>query len=140
MTQTNPFADAFDTWSKSFSQFSGAVPGFDSLVKTSQANIAALTEANRVAFEGFQAVAKRQQEMAAAAFGDFQETAKSIGAGKGADVFAKPAELARESFEKSIANIKELAELAGKSQTEAWGIIGRRFQESISEVQASASK
>jgi hypothetical protein len=36
--------------------------------------------------------------------------------------------------------MKELAELAGKSQTEAWGIIGRRFQESISEVQASAKK
>jgi phasin family protein len=142
MSQTNPFADAFDTWTKSFSQFQGAVPALDidGLVKTGQANIAAITEANRVAFEGLQAVAKRQQEMAAAAFSDFQETAKTIGAGKGADVFAKPAELARDTFEKSVANIKELAELAGKSQTEAWGIIGRRFQESISEVQASAKK
>jgi hypothetical protein len=26
MTQSNPFADAFNTWSKSFSQFSGALP------------------------------------------------------------------------------------------------------------------
>jgi phasin family protein len=112
----------------------------DSLVKTGQANIAALTEANRVAFEGFQAVAKRQQEMAAEALSELQETAKSIGAGKGADVFAKPVELARGNFEKSVANIKELAELAGKSQTEAWGILGRRFQESIAEVQASAQK
>ncbi len=142
MSQTNPFADAFENWTKGFSQFSGAVPGLnvDSLMKVGQANIAALTEANRVAFEGLQAVAKRQQEMAAAALSDFQETAKTIGAGKGAEVFAKPVELARDTFEKSIANMKELAELAGKSQTEAWGIIGRRVQESISEVQASAKK
>jgi phasin family protein len=143
MSQTNPFADVFENWTKSFSQFSGSsIPGLniDGLMKTGQANMAALTEANRVAFEGLQAVAKRQQEMAAAALGDFQETAKTITAGKGTELFAKPAELARDTFEKSVANMKELAELAGKSQTEAWGIIGRRFQESISEVQASAKK
>lgn len=142
MSQTNPFAGLLENWTKGFSQFSGAVPGLDidSLVKTGQANIAAITEANRVAFEGLQAVAKRQQEMAVAAFGEFQETAKTVAAGKGADVFAKPVELARDTFEKSVANMKELAELAGKSQTEAWGIIGRRVQESISEVQASAKK
>ena len=142
MSQTNPFAEVFENWTKGFSQFTGTVPGFnvDGLMKAGQANIAAFTEANRVALEGFQAVARRQQEMAAEAFGEFQETAKTITAGKGTDMFAKPVELARGSFEKSVANMKELAELAGKSQTEAWGIIGRRVQESISEVQATAKK
>ena len=142
MSQTNPFADVFENWTKGFSQFTGAMPGFnvDGLMKAGQANIAAITEANRVTLEGIQAVARRQQEMAAAAFSDFQETAKTIGAGAGADVFAKPVEMARGTFEKSVANMKELAELAGKSQTEAWGIIGRRVQESISEVQATAKK
>ncbi|MBI1181216.1 MAG: phasin family protein [Alphaproteobacteria bacterium] len=141
MTQSNPMTDAFETWSKSFTQFTGAaIPGFsvDSMMKTGQANIAALTEANRIAIEGLQAVAKRQQEMAAAAISDFQETAKTIGAGKGTEMFSKPVEMAREAFEKSVANMKELAELAGKSQTEAWGVIGRRFQDSLSEVQATA--
>ena len=80
MSQTNPFADVFENWTKSFSQFTGAVPGLnvDGLMKVGQANIAAFTEANRVALEGFQAVARRQQEMAAEAFGEFQEPAKTI--------------------------------------------------------------
>jgi phasin family protein len=142
MTQTNPLADAFSTWSKSFSQFTGtSMPGFnmDAMMKTGQANMAAISEANRIAIEGLQAVAKRQQEMTAAAISDFQETAKSMTATNGSDMFSKPVELARDSFEKSVANMKELAELAGKSQTEAWSVIGRRFQDSISEVQGAAA-
>jgi phasin family protein len=142
MTQTNPFTEAFESWTKSFGQFPTAgLPSFnfDSVVKTSQANIAALTEANRIAIEGMQAVAKRQQELATEAFGKFQDTAKALGEGKGADLFAKPVEMAREAFETSVANMKELAELAGKSQTEAWGVLGRRFQDSISELQGVAA-
>jgi hypothetical protein len=63
MSQTNPFADVLENWTKSFSQFSGSsIPGLniDGLMKTGQANMAAITEANRIAFEGLQAVAKRQ--------------------------------------------------------------------------------
>lgn len=150
MSQTNPFTDAFETMTKSFTQFAGGMPSFnmgampkfdmDSVMKTGQANFAAFTEANRIALEGMQAVAKRQQELAAEAMSDFQETAKTITAGGGADVFAKPVEMARGAFEKSVSNMKELAELAGKSQTEAWGVIGRRFQDSMSELQAVAKK
>lgn len=143
MSQTaNPFADMFDSFTKSMKSFQPmSLPGMDmdAVVKTSQANMDAISEAGRITVEGLQTLASRQQEMLAEAFSDFQETAKGVAGGNGSDLMSKPVEVARQSFEKSVANLRELAEIAGKSQTEAWTVLGRRFQESIADFQKSAS-
>ncbi|MFN3233288.1 MAG: phasin family protein [Alphaproteobacteria bacterium] len=141
MSQTNPFNEMFESFTKSMGQFQPtSMPSvdMDSIMKSGQANMDAVTEAGRIAVEGMQTLASRQQEMLTEAFTDFQESAKGITSGDASEMMSKPVEVARERFEKSVANFRELAEIAGKSQTEAWSVIGRRWQESVSNLQKTA--
>lgn len=47
---------------------------------------------------------------------------------------AKQAELGKQTFEKALANMRELAEMATKSQTQAWEVVNRRFHENLEEL------
>ena len=132
----NPFADMFETFTKSMQQFpSASIPGFDmdAVVKAGQANLEAFSEAGRITVEGAQALAKRQQEMLTETVSAFQDS------GTGSDAMSQPMDAARDGIEKSVANARELAEIASKSQTEAWGVLGQRLQDNIAAVQKSAS-
>ena len=133
MSQSNPFADLMETMNQTMQQLSSfQLPGMnlESLQDVSRANIEAISEANRIAMEGMQSLAQRSQEMAQEAMTDMQESAKAMSDMDGGSL-SKPAEIARGNFEKAVNNLRELAEIAGKSQTEAWGVIGRRWQESM---------
>jgi hypothetical protein len=43
-------------------------------------------------------------------------------------------ETGRQIFEKTIAGMREMAEAAAKSQTQAWEVIQKRTQENIAEL------
>jgi len=47
---------------------------------------------------------------------------------------AKQAELGKQALEKALANMRELADMATKSQTQAWEIVNRRFHENLEEL------
>ena len=47
---------------------------------------------------------------------------------------ATQAELRKQTFEKALANMRELAEIATKSQSEAWEVVTRRFHENLEEL------
>lgn len=140
MSQTaNPFADIFETFTKSMQLPQMNMPSFDmpsmdmdAVVKSGQANMEAITEAGRISVEGMQAVAQRQQEMLSEAVAELQETATD------SDAMSKPLDVARERFEKSVANFRELTELASTSQTEAWKILGQRWQDSVASLQKAS--
>ena len=134
MSQSNPFADMMDSLNQTMKQMSGMqLPGMnmEALQEAGKANVEAISEANRIAMEGMQALAQRAQEMATEAATDFQESAKAMADMDSGNALGKPAEIARGNFEKAVGNLRELAEIASKSQTEAWGIIGKRWQESM---------
>jgi phasin family protein len=129
----NPFD--FADISKMFSDFS--VPGVDwqELMASQQKNITALTEANRRLFEGAQAVMQQQSQIMTKAMTELssatQELMKEGDPQTGAQ---KRFELAKSSFEKAVANMQELAELAGQSNNEAMGIINKRAAEAFEEI------
>ena len=138
----NPFADMMESFTKSMQQFQPmAMPGMnmEAMVKTGQANMEAITEAGRITVEGMQTLAKRQQEMLSEAITEMQESAKDMASGQGSDMMSKPVEVARVRFEKAVSNFRELAEIAGKSQTEAWSVLGRRWQDGIADLQKPAA-
>ena len=133
MSQNNPFADLMDAMNKTMSQMTNfQLPGLNmaSLQEASQANIDAINEANKIAMEGMQSLASRSQEMANDAMKDLQASAQSLTDAKDGSL-AKPAEMARANFEKAVSNLRELTEIATKSQTEAWGVIGKRWQDTL---------
>ena len=113
------------------------MPGvdMDAVVASQRKNVEALTSANRVAFEGVQAVAKRQAEI-------LQETMTEVSgaidqlskAGSPQEAAARQADLAKEAFEKALSNMRELAEMVAKSNEEATQAINARISESLDEI------
>ena len=134
----NPFANfdlgKFDV-TKMFSDFK--LPGFDmtALMTAQRKNLEALVAANRVAFEGMQAIAKRQAEIMAQAVTEASGMAQQMsGSGNPQEAGTKQAELVKQAFEKALANMRELAEMFSKTNAEAFDLINKRFTESVEEL------
>jgi len=120
---------------KAFAGFT--IPGFnvEALMATQRKNVEAFTQANQLAIEGAQAFARRQVELARAALDDapalFREFSQP---GAPQERFVKNAELAKATFEKSLATAKELTELVTKANTEAFNVLTKRMTESFEEI------
>src|SRR5258708_2061859 len=124
-----PFFD----FTKLMSQF--RLPGVDfaALVDRERKNIEALAKANRIAFEGGQRLARRQAEI-------LQETMAKVVAGAGQEAAQRRADLAKEGFEKALANMRELAEMATKSQKEAFDVVRKRIEENVEGIRTFGKK
>jgi phasin family protein len=112
------------------------LPGVDfaALVDRERKNIEALAKANRIAFEGWQRLVRRQAEM-------LQETMKKVVADAGQeDVKKKRADLAKEGFEKALANMRELAEITTQSQKEAFDVVRKRIEENVEDIRNFGKK
>ena len=121
-------------FTKLMSQF--RLPGVDfaALVDRERKNIEALAKANRIAFEGWQRLVRRQAEM-------LQETMKKVVADASQeDAKKKRADLAKEGFEKALANMRELAEITTQSQKEAFDVVRKRIEENVEDIRNFGKK
>jgi len=142
----NPFAN-MDFSKFDFSKFDVSkmlgdvkIPGFDmsAMMDAQRKNIEALTAANQAAVQGMQAVAQRQAEILSQAMNEVSSVAQQLAsAGSNPqEMTTKQAELARKAFEQALANMRELAEMVSKSNTEAFAIINKRVTESLQELKS----
>ena len=125
-----PFFD----FTKLMSQY--RLPGVDfaALVDRERKNIEALAKANSIAFEGWQRLVRRQAEM-------LQETMKKVVAdARQEDATKKRADLAKEGFEKALANMRELAEITTQSQKEAFDVVRKRIEENVEGIRNFGKK
>jgi len=106
------------------------MPGIDmgAILEAGRKDVEALVEANKSAYEAMQAIARKQTEMMAESMQVMQEAAK------GAGDPAKQTEVVRSAFEKTIADMKEIAEMAKRSQTDAMAHITQRAAEHMEEI------
>jgi phasin family protein len=129
----NPFLD-MDV-GKAFAGFS--FPGLDleSLVAAQRRNLEAFTQANQLAVEGFQAVARRQVELARQSVDEASALLREWTQPSAPEErVAKNVELAKQAFEKSVANVRELGELVTKANAEALSVINKRVSEGFEEI------
>lgn len=152
MAETNPFNpfanfdfSKFDLSKFDMTKMLGDVkiPGFDmqAVMDAQRKNIEALTAANQAAVQGMQAVAQRQAEILSQAMSEVSSIAQQLStAGNPQEMTAKQTELARKAFEQALANMRELAEMVSKSNTEAFAIINKRVTESLQELKALVAK
>lgn len=116
------------------------VPGIDvnALMETQRRNIEALTAANRAAVDGMQAVARRQAEIMAQSLSEVSNLAQELAQSTSnpQEMGTKQAEVIRHAFEKALANMRELAEMVSKANTEAFDVMNKRFTESLEELKA----
>lgn len=126
---------------KAFAGFSFPGLDVDSLVAAQRKNIEALTQANQLAVEGAQAVARRQVEIARQAVDEASSLLREwTQPGAPEDRFAKNAEIAKQAFEKSVATARELAELVTKANSDAFNVIHKRVAEGLDELRDLAKQ
>jgi len=130
---TAPFVDI----AKIMGQFK--LPGIDmsAILEARRKDIEALTQANTIAFEGVQSLAQKQAEILRESMEEAQLAMHRMAAGTAPANATKQGELVQQAFQKALANMQALAEMAGKSQVEAFDVISKRVQRNIQESKMS---
>ncbi len=139
MASDNPFQTP--DFTKLFERM--AMPGMDlhAIMALQQRNIEAFQLANKTMMEGFQVVLRRELELVQSSVDEAMKTMQDLV--KETDPKAnaqKRFDMAKDTLEKSLTNLKELAELAQKSNEEAFTILNKRALESFDEVKAALDK
>ena len=119
------------------------IPGvdFEPMIAAQKKNIEALNEANNLIVAGVQAVMKRQAEILQASLEQASAVASEIMVPGAPEVkVAKQAEVVQTAFQAALTNMKELADLVTKSNTEAGNVISKRVSESLDEIKAAVVK
>jgi phasin family protein len=138
-TFKNPFTD-FD-FSKMAGEFKLPTVNVETFVETARKNFAMLTSANTAAVETMKTIAQRQGDMVRAAMEDFSKHGSEVLAAATVEEKAiKQIDFAKKSYETAIANSKELVEMVGKSQAEAFQALSARVAELTDEVKAAIAK
>ncbi|MGJ7533494.1 MULTISPECIES: TIGR01841 family phasin [Variovorax] len=108
--------------------------GAGKLLESGRKDLAALMQANEKSYQGLQTVVQRQTEMIKSAITEWQTAAKAMPGKDPKENLAKLDELGRQSFQRAIDDIKELANLAAKSQADAFDVVRQRIQANVDEV------
>ncbi|QRF57108.1 TIGR01841 family phasin [Variovorax sp. UC122_21] len=108
--------------------------GASKLLDSGRKDLQALMQANEKSFQGLQTVVQRQTEMIKSAITDWQAAAKDIPGKDPKESLAKLDALGRQSFQRAVDDIKELANLAAKSQADAFEVVRQRIQSNVDEV------
>lgn len=134
-----PFNQSTD-FSKMLESFK--FPGVDmtSLLESRRKDIEALAEANTLAYEGMQALVQKQTEMLNASAHEIQAAAGRMSGGNPTETMAKQGEFIQRSLQTAFDNMRELAEMARKSQAEALAAISKRAEQTMQEVKTLSNR
>ncbi len=134
--ESKPKPDKRQQWEMPFPDFTKLleaykIPGVDvtAFMDREKRNIEALTEANKIAFEGWKALVRRQSEI-------LQQTMEeAVATARKQESTTQRMEIAKQGFEKALGHMRELAEMATKSQKEAFDVIQKRVSANVHEMQ-----
>jgi len=120
-----------------------SIPGIDvaGIVASQRRNIDALTEANRLAMEGIQAVFRRQAEIIRHSFEESAAVAHTmLNPDNRSEPGVSQTQLASDAFERTLANARELSEIIAKSNNEAFDLLNKRFSQVLDEIKDGTGK
>ena len=122
----NPFGEL----TKMMEQFK--LPGVDmaAITAAGRKEMEALVAANKAAFETLQELARKQGEIFTQAMQGAQQGFGALASGD----TVKHQELARGAYEKAVAQMSELAEMARKAQADALAALTQRAQQSAQDI------
>ena len=117
------------------------LPGFDvtTVLNIQRRNVEALIAANQTIAQGLQTVVQRQGEIARQSVKQVQDllSVKPSSASI-TETLVKRIDLAKTSYEKTVADARELGDIVVKVGSEAVDILSRRVVASLDEVKAAA--
>jgi len=105
------------------------------VIENGRKDLEALLKANEKSCQGLQAVVQRQTEMMRDSIAHWQSAMQQAAPGKdmGAQL-AKLDEVGKASFQQALNDIRELAELAARSQAEAFEIVRQRISDNVEQA------
>lgn len=117
------------------------LPDMEQLAAAQRRNFEALSGANKLALEGAQAVARRHTEILQQSMSEMTQAMQSMSGAQDPQARAtKQAEMLKTAYERAVGNIREVADLIQKSNTEALSLLNQRFTEAMDEVKTIAAK
>ena len=130
----------FQAFTEMMEQF--RIPGVDlqAIMEGRRKDVEAVVQANSVAFQGMQVLVQRQSEILQQTMSEWQKAAQNMTGKDPGAAIGSQAELAKQAFEKALANMRELAELAVKAQSDAYEVIKQRMHENIEELHSALKK
>ncbi len=132
-----PFMD-FDL-ARLMGGFKTNAPELDGLMAEQKKNLEAIAEVNRRAAEGFQAIMQRQSDMMREAMTEASIAVATLSGETSPEARAqKQAELMRKSFERTLAAMREIAEMAADSNSEIYDLLSKRAAATVSEFEQAA--
>ncbi len=135
--------DAAEDYTRMFAEMKWhAVPDKEGLLAAHRRNMETFSAANRIALEGAQAVAARHMEIMQQTMAELTETMHALATpGETPQArTAKQAELIKRTYERAVANTREISELIQRANGEALELLNKRFTEAMDEVKALVEK
>ena len=140
MSEARPTFFDFDV-TKMMADFRFRPVDLEALMAYQRRNIEAFSQANQLAVEGMQAVAKRQIEITRQAIEDVSALLRDLAQPASAeDRIAKNTEYAKQMLEKSVTNGREITMLATKAGSEAADVLRKRATEGLDEFRDLAKQ
>ena len=133
------FGSMAPDWGKAFR--GGAAPGrlWQDMIRSHQRNVEAVTKLNEAAAHAMRQVGERQLELIRATMAEAQNIGQAVGSSGGSSPAGPEAVSA--AFERALAAMRDIAEIAEKANREALEAIARRsedFQSELREMMAQA--
>jgi phasin family protein len=134
-----PFFD-FDV-TKMFASFPMRPFDVEAVWAAQRRNFEALTQANQLAVEGVQALAKRQIEMTQQTLEDLSTMVREMAQPSSTEErIAKHTEYTKKMIDKGLTHGREIAAMAVKAGSEATDVLQKRTTEGLDEMRAFACK
>ncbi len=122
-------------------RFPTMIPDSSALLAAHRRNMEVLSNANRLALEGAQAVARRHMEIMQQTMTELSEHMRELAVPETPQAkAARQADLVRKSYERAVANIRDLSDLIQRSNGEALSVLSERFKEAMDEVKGLLEK
>jgi phasin family protein len=111
------------------------LPGLDAaaVLEARRKDIEALAEANRIAVAAAQDLARKQSDILQKSLNELQSLVQEGRAGV-AQSQAQVGDIVQKTLDQALGNMRDLAELACKSQTEAFGVVSGRVQHNVAQL------
>jgi phasin family protein len=140
------FSQLYADYNRYFGDFSklwqnGKAFDVEGFVASQRKNVEALTAANQLAFEGVQALVRRQAEIVRENVEELTKITRELtAAGSPEDKLVKQTQLAKEAFENALGHVRELTGLVQKSSSQAVDVLSKRVADNLDEVKAAFTK
>ena len=140
MADARPNFFDFDV-TKAFADFRFRPFDVEAIWAAQRRNIEALSQANQLAVEGVQAVARRHIELTRETFEGWSSLLRDLAQPVSTeDRIAKNADYAKQMLEKGVTHGREVVSIATKASADAAEVLHKRATESLDEMKAFASK